>query len=461
MQDRSELIPWLVAWVLTSAYIVKNQWSRNLPSVGLPFAYILAISMIHFFGGLIYSFPWYSAKSASLLQSGGTFATISSGFVQSVYGIIAFGIGSTIVAEWVLRSSKGEWLRDTPQEPDWKLAKTYLYTGVLFVAVINPVLSQLPGFAAFTTSGVSLFVVGLCLLCWQAWCHRDTKAFWRYLGITCCLPVFTIVTMGFIGYGAAAASVVLVFIFSFYRPRWQVLVAGFLALVLGLSVYVTYIRDRDQIRAKVWGDRSFDVRIEQFTQTFQKFEIIDFFNQDHLEGIDARLNQNDLVGKSVDYLEIRKVRPYGNGETLLTALIAPIPRILWPDKPGFGGSGGIVSSYTGQGFAAGTSVGIGQVLEFYLNFGTPGVIIGFLIFGTVIRVIDVVAGHKLLCANFLGFATWFLPGLGLLQPGGALSEIVGSTAGAIVLMSLINGIYVRRNRLSQGSRLKSKTKNTF
>jgi hypothetical protein len=458
MQDRSELIPWVVVWMITSAYIIRNQWSRSLPSVGLPFAYILSFSMIHFFGGLIYCFPWYSTKNAYLLQSGITFATTSLGFVESTYGTIAFGIGSTIVADSIVRSSPQNWLKDRPQQPDWQLPKISLYAGILFVVVINPVLSQFSGFAAFTTSGVSLFIVGLCLSCWKAWCDRDLTTFWKYVGITCLLPVFTVITMGFMGYGAAAASAVLVFIFSFYRPRWRVLIAALLALALGLSVYVTYFRDRNDIRAQSWGGGGLDTKVEQFIKTFQQFEIIDFFNQNHLESIDIRLNQNHLVGKSVDYLGNRKAHDYGNGESLWTALIAPIPRILWPGKPEFGGSGGIVTGYTGQNFAVGTSVGVGQVLEFYLNFGTSGVIVGFLIFGTILRIIDIVAGHKLLCGNLLGFITWFLPGLGMLQPINALSEIVGSISGSVVLMVLINKFYVSKTRQVQVSTLKPKVK---
>ncbi len=47
-----------------------------------------------------------------------------------------------------------------------------------------------------------------------------------------------------------------------------------------------------------------------------------------------------------------------------------IPRALWPNKPVVGGSGDLVSTYTGIRFADGTSVGIGQVLESFVNFGT-------------------------------------------------------------------------------------------
>ena len=49
-----------------------------------------------------------------------------------------------------------------------------------------------------------------------------------------------------------------------------------------------------------------------------------------------------------------------------------------------GGGGTIVQDFTGIEFADGTSVGAGQVLEFYVNFGTWGVIGGFLLFGWLI-----------------------------------------------------------------------------
>jgi hypothetical protein len=122
---------------------------------------------------------------------------------------------------------------------------------------------------------------------------------------------------------------------------------------------------------------------------------------------------------------------------MVAAMVAPIPRLLWPDKPVFAGSGNLVSDYTGQKFAEGTSVGVGQVLEFYLNFGYPGTILGFLMLGAILRVVDMVAGYKLVCGNYWGFITWFLPGLAMIQPGGSLAEVVGSVASSVVLILVI------------------------
>lgn len=443
MENRSELIIWLVIWVAICASVIRDQWSRKVPSVGLPLAYLLSLSMIHFFGGLIYALPWYNAKSAYLIQSGSSYAQVSAGFIESVYGVMGFGLGSTILTHWILRTWQPSWLRQVPQHPDLQLPKQLLQIGVFFLLVIAPTIGRIPGFQGFSSSGVYLFVVSISLACWQAWHQQDKKAFFFWIGVTCSLPIITINLLGFIGYGAAATLVILIFISSFYRPRWHILITGFLVFALGLSAFVTYLRDRGEIRATVWGGQGVEAKYERMISTFSKFEIIDFSKQSHLEAIDTRLNQNGLVGEAVEYISSGQAS-YALGETFLQAALAPIPRLLWPDKPVFAGSGNMVSYYTGQKFADGTSVGVGQVLEFYLNFGSTGVFLGFMVLGTIIRIIDITAAYKLLSGNWLGFVSWFLPGLSILQPGGVLAEITASLAASVVLTILIRQFVLRK-----------------
>jgi hypothetical protein len=443
MENRSELIIWLVIWVAICAAVIRDQWSRKIPSVGLPLAYLLSLSMIHFFGGLIYALPWYNAKTAYLLQAGSSYAQVSAGFIESVYGVMGFGLGSTILAYWILRTFKPSWLRQVPQNPDLQLPKQFLQIGLFFFLVFSPTIGRIPGFQGFSASGVYLFVVSLCLACWKAWHQQDKKAFFFWIAVACTIPIITINLLGFIGYGVAATLVILIFISSFYRPRWHILIIGFLVFTLGLSVFVTYLRDRSEIRANVWGNKGIEAKYERMITTFSNFEIIDFSKQSHLEAIDSRLNQNGLVGQAVERINSGQ-SVYALGETFLQAALAPIPRILWPDKPIFGGSGNIVSYYTGQKFADGTSVGVGQVLEFYFNFGSTGVFLGFMVIGIIIRIIDITAAYKLLYGNWLGFVSWFLPGLSLLQPGGTLAEITASFAASVVLMILIRKLVLRK-----------------
>lgn len=436
MVDRSDLGPWLVLWGVISAATVAVQWSRRSPSVGLPLAYLLSLSMIHLLGGVIYALPWYEPQGAYLLQAGATATQVATGFVTSAYGVLGFGLGSIFLAPWMVRVVKPGWLREIPQRPALRLPTRLLQIGLFFFLVVTPLSRVIPGLQAISAAGLYLFVVALCLTCWQAWQQRDGKGFMLWLAVACSLPLVTIVTIGFISYGAAATLVVLIFVSSFYRPRWQAITAACLVVVLGLSIYVTYMRDRGEIRRIVWGGESFSSRYEIMLATFRNFEAIDLRNQDHLELIDTRINQNGIVGQAVEYIGNQRAT-FAQGKTMVAAMVAPIPRLLWPDKPVFAGSGNLVSDYTGQKFAEGTSVGVGQVLEFYLNFGYPGTILGFLMLGAILRVVDMVAGYKLVCGNYWGFITWFLPGLAMIQPGGSLAEVVGSVASSVVLILVI------------------------
>ena len=433
MVDRSDLGPWLVLWGVVCAITVAVQWSRRTPSMGLPLAYLLSLSMIHFLGGLIYALPWYEPQGAYLLQAGASATQVATGFVTSAYGVLGFGLGSTFLAPWMVRVVKPGWLREIPQRPALRLPTRLLQIGLFFFLVVTPLARVIPGLQAISTAGVYIFVAAICLSCWQAWQQRDGKQFILWLAMACSLPLVTIATIGFISYGAADTLVVLFFVSSFNRPRWQTNTAACLVVVLGLSIYVTYMRDRGEIRRIVWGGEGSSSRYEIMLATFRNFETIDLKNQDHLELIDTRINQNGIVGQAVEYIGNQQAT-FAEGKTIVAAMVAPIPRLLWPGKPVMAGSGNLVTDYTGQSFAEGTSVGVGQVLEFYLNFGHGGVFLGFLTLGMVLRVVDMVAAYKLVCGNYWGFLVWFMPGLGMIQPGGSLVEVVGSTAAAAVLI---------------------------
>lgn len=433
------LIFWLFIWIVVVNSVIRSQWNQKRPSAGLPLIYLLTLSMLHWFGALIYTFPWYTPNT--VLNSAASMTNVITGFNESVYGVIGFGIGSTILAPWVLQELKPSWLRESPCQPDLKLPKTYIFLGLFFGIVLAPIFAKIPSFSALTISGVSLLIVGLCLACWKSWRMGETRAFFSWLMVACSMPLITVLTLGFIGYGAVASLVVLIFVFNFYRPRWKVILTGLLAIVLGLSVFVTYARDRDEIRATVWGGQSAPTRLERLWQTVTSFEFFDPFKQEHLDAIDIRLNQNYLVGQAVNHISAG-FADYASGTTLEQAVIAAVPRILWIDKPVQAGSPDLVSRYTGIEFATGTSVGIGQVMEFYINFGSTGVFLGFIVYGIILRVIDISAGKKLINGNWVGFTSWFLPGLGLIQPGGSLVEVVATTAASIVLVYLINKVYL-------------------
>ncbi|MEO8112745.1 MAG: hypothetical protein ABI655_00095, partial [Phenylobacterium sp.] len=109
-------------------------------------------------------------------------------------------------------------------------------------------------------------------------------------------------------------------------------------------------------------------------------------------------------------------------------LIALVPRALWPDKPVFGGSPAIVSEMTGLHLNPNTSFGVGNVMEFQVNFGTPGVIVGFLSLGWLIGMFDVRAALAESRGDLSRAMLFFLPGAALLQPIGSMVELAGGAA---------------------------------
>src|SRR5437879_3804161 len=353
-------------------FAVLNAWMRRSASVGLPLCYIIILAMIHWLGGLIHALP-------VPLRSGPDRYT-EAGFVQAFWATIAFAIGSFLVAPLILRMLHGEstLVVRSPSPEQIRLPMVYLGLGITFFAILAPALSSLPSIAAVSVCGIYLAVVGVCLVCWSAYLHGSYAKLAVSLIAICVLPFVTIITLGFVGYGTAAALLVFTFVATFYRPRWQATAGLGLLGFLGLSLFVTYFRDRPAIREKVWGGAEYTERLETLGTTMQNFEFIDFQNPRHLAAIDGRLNQNYLVGRVVRTIELGQ-QQFAYGETLYEAALALVPRILWPDKPVVAGSGDSVSRYTRIRFAAGTSVGIGQVMEIYIHFVTLGVGAGFLI----------------------------------------------------------------------------------
>jgi hypothetical protein len=297
-------------------------------------------------------------------------------------------------------------------------------------------LGHLPTATAIVSSGQQLIVAGLVLCCWMAWKEGNGRKLAAWLAIALLMPLTTVVTAGFLGYGVIAVMTLLVFVSTLFRSPKKVFFCGVLVAYVGLSVFVSYMRDRAEIRASVRGGQSLLDRFDRVTDTFATFEWFDPANQEHLKRIDGRLNQNFLVGAAV--INLTQTEAYSHGETLWDAALALIPRVVWPEKVIQAGSGDLVTRYTGIEFAPDTSVGVGQVMEFYANFGTSGVVLGFLIMGVVITALDWQAAERLERLDLHGFVLWYLPGIALLQVGGQLVELTASAAASLTVALVVN-----------------------
>jgi hypothetical protein len=123
-------------------------------------------------------------------------------------------------------------------------------------------------------------------------------------------------------------------------------------------------------------------------------------------------------------------------------MLAVVPRLFWPGKPVRAGSPEVVEQFTGIPFNEETSVGVGQVMEFYINFGRIGVLLGFFGMGVLLRMVDAAAARHLYRGDWAGFVTWFLPGLGFVQTGGSLIEVSGTVATCTLLVIVLNKVFL-------------------
>jgi hypothetical protein len=433
---------WLAAWPVFFALIFWLMWKKKAGAgAGLVLAYLLNLWLIHWVAAALYVIPGYAFYEPEVVAIGLKQSTIAAG---------AFCLGSVVLAPLLFSVIRFPAESNTKRLPDLNLPKVYILVGALCYVVLLPLLGGLPTITALVSSGWNLTVVGLILKCWDAWRKGKRKAFIRWVVFSAGLPFLTVITQGFIGFGTFALILVLSFVYVIYRPRWKVMVISLVIAYFGLSLYVTYMRDRSAIRDVVWGGESYQSRADRMIDTFTNVELFDPANEDHLRRIDDRLNQSVLVGEVVQYINTGQ-QDYAYGATFWQALQALIPRIIWPDKP-VAGSGNLVHQYTGISFDSTTSVGVGQVMEFYINFGTTGIVCGFLVMGLLVALFDKAAGIRLLEGDWQSFALWFLPGLALLQVGGSMVEVTASVWASLVLALLIKRYILAR---LQGKKLPS------
>jgi hypothetical protein len=267
--------------------------------------------------------------------------------------------------------------------------------------------------------------------------ERRTGRLLVWLAVACTVPLFvSMVTQGFLGFGFAMSLPVLALV-AVQSARRRYLVVGVpILLYAALSLYVTYMTYRRELRAAVWGGRTVAERVDVMAAIGSNWEWLDVQDHEHLYRVDQRMNQNYLLGVAVMRLERGRV-DFARGATIGDAAMALVPRALWPEKPVSVGSGDLVTRFTGIRFARGTSVGIGHVMELYVNFATLGLCVGFALLGATICAVDFAAARRLKAGNVSGFLLWYLPALPLLSVGDSLVALTSGAAAGVVVAWMV------------------------
>ena len=414
---------WLMLLAGAAFWTLARAWTSGA-GVGLVFAYVFSFVTLYALAPAMYLLPWYDMAAGYDLTA--------AGLREAALAMLGFAVGTEIARPIARRRTER---LDAPEQPgpiEPRLTNLLLLTGAVLYVVTFALAGVLPGITAIVSTGSMVAVVALALKCWSAWHAGRGALMWLWLAATLSLPFITVVGQGFLGYGFAAMMTIFAFVASYYRPRTAVVIAGLLLGYIGLSVYVTYMRDRRDIRAVVWTGGAMEERFEQIGTTLSTIEWFDLREVSHLDRIDVRLNQDYLLGAAVVYLAGGSTE-FARGRTMWEALVALVPRAIWPNKPVVAGSGNLVSDFTGIRFADGTSVGIGQVMEAYVNFGRAGVVLVFIVLGAVVSSADRLAYARLARGQAADFLVRYLPALSLLQVGGSYAEVTSSGAAALVV----------------------------
>jgi hypothetical protein len=383
--------------------------------------------MIHGLSGLIHALTG---------QTGPNREAALAGFEITGYALAGLLVGnlSAVYLTTEAKQSAGARLDASRCRPPSLL---YIFIGLGLYLSAGRVLPRIPGTDAVLAAGFALAIVGFALAWHWYWrAGRRTQA-WLVLASTLIVPILTVSLAGFLGFGVSFLVSLACFVAVYYQPRWHLALFCPVVAFVAVSLFPAYMMTRSNIRKAVWGGASYGERLEKMHLMLTQIQAFDPDNKAHLEAIDGRLNQNILVGQAVHHLDMGRAE-YANGETLWNAIVALIPRALWPDKPFYAGSGGLVTRFTGIKFQQGTSVGIGQVLELYVNFGIAGVLVGYVLLGGLLGWLDIRAGNALADGNWKQFTLSFMVGLAFLQVGGNFAEATASAAGCTVLWVLVS-----------------------
>jgi hypothetical protein len=129
--------------------------------------------------------------------------------------------------------------------------------------------------------------------------------------------------------------------------------------------------------------------------------------------------------------------PYWGGATYYPILFKLLPRALYPDKPqestgqSFGHRYGLLDAFNFE-----TSYNMPQLIEAYINFGLPGIVVVMFLMGIVYRAMQRVLVHPRMGFGAVILGSYLCAGLLNIESGA--SFVIGIAVWAFVYVALIN-----------------------
>lgn len=408
---------------ISAAFLVLVVLRRRRASLGLPFAFVALLLVDHVPGAWSEMLSDQSARSAA---------------VATGISIAALGVWAFLAGTWVAQTYPSNTARGSRRQPksvsirDLKVPMAFLLFcllgGWLFTFGLRAVV-DIPSVNAIIERGGGIWMLGVTIGLGQAVRNGSGRQIILWSSALIVYPLFILVVGGFLGWGSIAIAIVASLLTVLLKRIVPVILGIFIGTILGLSLFVNYFGIRDELRAASWGGAPIEQRAAIASKIFTKFELISAQNPAHLAAVGERLNQNQFLGVAAERLVSGQVN-YLWGRSLWEGVISLVPRVFWPEKPVFGGSGRIVPEMTGIQLSETTAWGVGSIMEFYVNFGRAGVLGGLLLLGWIIGKLDRAAAENLLTSRYGASLVYFLPCLALIQPLGSIVELTSGAAAA-------------------------------
>ena len=409
-------------FVCVAAFLVLVWHSRLFgTTLGLPVAYLFALLLQHLPGGIAHLAGGHFFEESSATEIGLHLTTI---------GTVCFVSGVLLVQRIKGKTNVHSDHRLQQGKSKRRFAHFCLYGGwaVVFGAAF---LKSIPSLGAAIEQAGSIWILGVFIGLSAAIRRQRIGQSLLWLGALAVYPLHVLINGGFLSFGSTSVFTVMAALSVMIKSHVRAYVGIVLFSLVCFLGFMSYFQNRDAIRGAAWGGRGFQERLQSSATIITDIAWFDSGRMGQLNALDQRLNQNFFAGEAAKKLAGGQSKLL-YGYSIWEGLQALVPRVLWPDKPIFAGSSGYIRKFTDFKINDTTCFGVGQVMEFYINFAVPGVVLGFLLFGVAYGWLDRNAAAALQVGDFGQAVICFLPAIGMLAPLASIAEVMGNVAAALV-----------------------------
>ena len=438
-----------LVWVAIVGLVIRRTTAAG-DSVGLPTALLLATSFMYG-GAFVFALPGYSHLRPDahwyLATLNFSEATVLSGLFATLLGLAGFALGCGAFTARRLPPRARAPLRIDPgfRRKLFALIAVIVCTGL----ILHAARVSFPMSAAILQVTRNLAVALICLGAALVVLGVGRRGLARWYVLAALLPAYFLLVWGFVSYGFVVFTIYAGFWLAVLRPpglaRWKIALSSAAILYLLLVLFVAWMSFRAEVRGVIWHGGDLSARLAVLWRALSGIELLGPGNLAALDWLAIRLNQTMMVGKVVEWHahhpELRL-----HGATLWVVALAWVPRLFWPGKPKMGGSA-FMAEHTGRSFSESSTFGSGPVIEFYVNFGYPGIFLGFVALGLCLHWLDRRASTALRRGDLFGFLIWFTAGIAFIAPTSMMMFVGSSALMALILLGALRTVVLTRRTL--------------